>query len=100
MRGFKVRDDKDYKLFCTFGAEDDLYGLSIRDLHQKYINDDIMPSIDGGIEGSDSENDDEDRSDGDGSADGDAEDWLEEEGGVLTDATRTDLVSFRPSKYT
>jgi hypothetical protein len=98
IRGFKVRDDKDYKLFCTFGAEDDLYGLSIGDLHQKYIDNDIMPSIEGGIEGSDSENDEEGSCDGDSSADGDAEDWLEEEGGVLTDATRTDLVSFRPSK--
>jgi hypothetical protein len=77
-----------------------LYGLSIGDLHQKYIDNDIMPSIEGGIEGSDSENDEEGSCDGDSSADGDAEDWLEEEGGVLTDATRTDLVSFRPSKYT
>jgi hypothetical protein len=44
-RGFRVKDDKEYKLFCAFGAGEDLFAKPIGDVHQEYIDKYIMPSV-------------------------------------------------------
>jgi hypothetical protein len=47
-RGFRVKDDKEYKLFCAFGTGEDLFAKPIGDVHQEYIDKYIMPSINEG----------------------------------------------------
>jgi hypothetical protein len=44
-RGFRVKDDKEYKLFCAFGAGEDLFAKPIGDVHQEYIDKYIIPSV-------------------------------------------------------
>jgi hypothetical protein len=99
-KGFKVSDDKEHRLFCTFGAECDLFALTMEDMHRIYIEKEIRPSIDasGGVNANEGDGCEERRVEEDEDEDGEDYDEPETEAKVLISGANMELVNFQPSK--